>query len=179
MRFGIAVLRIVVGVLLMGHGLQKLKGWFSGGGLEGTGQAFESMGLRPGRAHATASGVSETVGGALLATGFLTPLGAAMITSGQTVAIERVHLKNGPWVADGGYEYNLALIAAVFAVSAAGPGALSLDGALGTERRGAGIALAQLAAGTAAAVPVIARAREASAADAAGGDGAGGDQAPA
>jgi putative oxidoreductase len=159
MRFGLAVLRVVVGVLMMGHGLQKLRGWFGGHGLEATGQAFEGMGLRPGKAHATASGISETAGGALLATGFLTPLGAAMVTGGMTVAIERVHLRNGPWVADGGYEYNLALIAAAFALSAAGPGALSLDDALGTGRRGAGVALAELVAGAAGGAAVIARAR--------------------
>ena len=171
MRFGLAVLRIVIGLLLMGHGLQKLKGWFGGHGLEATGQAFEGMGLRPGKAHATASGISETVGGALLATGFLTPLGAALITGGMTVAIERVHLKNGPWVADGGYEYNLVLIAAAFALSAAGPGALSLDDALGTGRRGAGVALAELAAGAAGGAAVIARARQATAGEAPDGQG--------
>ena len=171
MRFGLAVLRIVIGLLLMGHGLQKLKGWFGGHGLEATGQAFEGLGLHPGKAHATASGISETVGGALLATGFLTPLGAALITGGMTVAIERVHLKNGPWVADGGYEYNLALIAAAFALSAAGPGALSLDDALGTGRRGAGVALAELAAGAAGGAAVIARARQATAAAAPEGQG--------
>ena len=150
----------------MGHGLQKLKGWFGGHGLEATGQVFEGVGLRPGRAHATASGLGETVGGALLATGFLTPLGAALITGGMTVAIERVHLKNGPWVADGGYEYNLVLIASAFALSAAGPGALSLDDALGTGRRGAGVALAELAAGAAGGAAVIARARRSSAGEA-------------
>ena len=166
MRFGLALLRILIGVLMMGHGLQKLKGWFGGYGLEATGQAFEGMGLRPGKAHATASGLSETVGGALLATGFLTPLGAAMITGGMTVAIERVHLKNGLWVADGGYEYNLVLIASAFALSAAGPGALSLDDALGTGRRGAGVALAELAAGAVGGAAVIARAGQASAGEA-------------
>jgi putative oxidoreductase len=171
MRFGLAVLRIVTGLLLMGHGLQKLKGWFGGHGLAATGQAFEGMGLRPGKAHATASGISETLGGALLATGFLTPLGAALITGGMTVAIERVHLKNGPWVADGGYEYNLVLIASAFALSAAGPGALSLDDALGTGRRGAGVALAELAAGAAGGAAVIARARQASAGEPSDGQG--------
>src|SRR3954453_2154053 len=97
MKLGIAVLRTVVGVLFMGHGLQKLKGWFGGYGPDATGQAFDGMGLKPGKAHATAAGASETAGGALLPTGLLTPLAGSMLTGTMTVAIERVHLRNGPW----------------------------------------------------------------------------------
>ena len=80
MKLGLALLRSIIGVLFMGHGLQKLAGWFGGHGLDGTGQFFESLGLRPGRRHATAAGAAETAGGALLAAGLLTPLGATLIT---------------------------------------------------------------------------------------------------
>src|SRR5690349_7308515 len=97
MRLGIAALRIIVGGLFVGHGLQKLAGWFGGHGPEATGQAFESMGLKPGKAHATAAGVAETAGGALLATGFLTPLASATLTGTMTVATERAHLPKGLW----------------------------------------------------------------------------------
>ncbi len=147
MKLGLAVLRGIVGTLFMGHGLQKLAGWFGGHGLQATGEGFASMGLRPGRAHAAAAGVSETVGGALIAVGLLTPLGASLLSGTMLTAIRKVHAANGPWAANGGYEYNLVMLAAVFLVTDVGPGEWSLDEALGIRRAGPGWALAQLAAG--------------------------------
>jgi putative oxidoreductase len=149
MRLGTFVLRTVVGVLFMGHGLQKLRGWFGGHGIEGTGQFFESLGLRPGKQHATAAGAAETAAGALLTLGFLTPAAQALMTGTMAIAIDKVHLRNGPWAAEGGYEYNLVLIASAFAITSAGPGALSLDEALGIEMHGDGWAIAGLGAGIA------------------------------
>jgi putative oxidoreductase len=149
MRLGMLVLRTVVGVLFMGHGLQKLRGWFGGHGIEGTGQFLESLGLRPGKKHATAAGAAETTAGALLTLGFLTPAAQAMVTGTMAIAIDKVHFRNGPWSAEGGYEYNLVLIASTFAVTSAGPGALSVDEALGIDTTGAGWALAGLGAGLA------------------------------
>lgn len=156
MRLGMAVLRVVVGVLFMGHGLQKLAGWFGGHGLDGTGQFFDKVGLRPGRAQATVAGVSETAGGALLALGLLTPVGAAMLTGVMAVAIARVHAPNGPWAADNGYEYNLVLISTVFAIAATGPGRWSLDERIGISSSGAGVGLAELGAGLAGAAATVA-----------------------
>jgi putative oxidoreductase len=145
MRLGIALLRVVVGALFMGHGLQKLAGWFGGYGLDATGGAFEQMGLRPGKVHATAAGVAETTGGALLVAGAATPLASAMLTGVMTTAVEKVHLQKGIWNTEGGYEYNAVLTAALFAITAAGPGALALD----SKRTGAGWAFASLAGGIA------------------------------
>jgi len=147
MKVGITLLRAVVGGFFIGHGMQKLTGAFGGHGLEATGQAFEKMGLRPGKHHATAAGVSEAAGGAMLLTGFLTPLAASMIIGTMSVAVRKVHLKNGPWVTNSGYEYNAVLMASAFAVAAEGPGPLSLDRLLGTERSGLPVALAALGAG--------------------------------
>ena len=79
MKLGLAVLRAVLGALFIGHGTQKLFGWFEGQGLRDTGDSFESMGLRPGRPQASVAGVSETVGGVLIATGFLTPVGGTLV----------------------------------------------------------------------------------------------------
>jgi putative oxidoreductase len=155
MRIGMAVLRVVVGVFFVGHGLQKLAGWFGGNGLEGTAGFFESLGLRPGKAQAAGAGLAETCGGALLALGFLTPLGAAMVTSSMTGAIWTVHAEKGPWVSEGGYEYNVVLAASAFALAAEGPGALSLDDALGTGRSGPMVALAALGAGVAAGAAAV------------------------
>ncbi len=146
-KFGLAALRMAVGGLFIGHGLQKLTGWFGGHGLNATGEAFESMGLRPGKAHAAAAGASETVGGAMLAGGLLTPLGASLLSGTMVTAIRKVHAPNGPWATNGGYEYNLVLLAIAFAVADLGPGEWSLDEALGTRRAGPGWALAQLGAG--------------------------------
>jgi putative oxidoreductase len=145
--FGLALLRVVVGGLFMGHGLQKLTGWFEGYGLRATGESFEAMGLKPGRAHATAAGLSETAGGALIAAGLLTPLGSSLLSGTMITAIRKVHAPNGPWVSKGGYEYNLVLLAIVFAIADLGPGRLSLDEALGIRRAGLRWAIAQLLAG--------------------------------
>ena len=91
------LLRLSVGGFFIGHGTQKLFGWFGGHGLDATGQAFESMGLRPGKRNAIAAGAAEAGGGALLALGLATPLAGAALTATMLTAIHRVHLKNGPW----------------------------------------------------------------------------------
>ena len=141
------ILRVLLGGLFVGHGLQKLKGWFGGYGIEGTGQFFESIGLRPGKKHATAAGAAETAGGALLAAGLLTPAASAALIGVMATAVKTVHLEKGPWVSDGGWEYNAVIIAALATVTETGPGALSLDRALGTELSGPFWAFAALAAG--------------------------------
>ena len=128
MASGRPVLRVVVGGLVLGHGLQKLNGSFDGPGLEGTEQAMGAIGLHPAHYQARAAALSETVGGALTAAGLFSPLGPAMIMGTMLVAIKKVHAKNGVWVSKGGAEYNVTLIAAAFAMAAEGPGPLSLDG---------------------------------------------------
>lgn len=152
MKLARMLLRLIVGSLFIGHGTQKLFGWFGGGGLDATAQMFEQLGMRPGRRNAIAAGMAEAGGGSALVLGLATPLAAAGLISTMLTAIYRVHLKNGPWVSNGGYEYNLVLIAAVTALAEAGPGKLSLDALLGTERSGPEWALAALALGAAGAI---------------------------
>jgi putative oxidoreductase len=159
MNLGLLVLRLVVGLLFMGHGAQKLWGMFGGHGLAGTGGFFEGLGLRPGRLHASLAGFAEFAGGLLLALGLLTPLAAAMLSAVMLMAISTVHASKGIWATEGGYEYNLVLLAAAFAVSATGAGRWSLDHVLGLHLSGAGWALAELAAGAAAAALTLATAR--------------------
>ena len=103
MKFGRLILRLIVGGYFFGHGTQKLFGWFGGYGPEGTGQFFESIGLRPGKLHAQAAGAAEAGGGALLVAGAATPVAASVLIATMLTAIHRVHLKNGPWVSDQGY----------------------------------------------------------------------------
>src|SRR3979409_2753952 len=111
MPLGLLVLRIVVGALFVGQGAQKLFGFFGGHGLDGTGAFFESLGLRPGRMMAIAAGLSELTGGALFALGLLTPLAATLLIAVMVAAIATVHGRNGVWVTNRGFEYNVVLAA--------------------------------------------------------------------
>jgi putative oxidoreductase len=147
MKIGRLILRFVVGGYFFGHGTQKLFGWFGGYGPDATGQFFEGLGLRPGKRHAVAAGAAEAGGGALLVLGAATPFASAALIATMLTAIHRVHLKNGPWVTDQGYEYNLVLIAACAALAETGPGSPSLDEALGIELSGAKAATLALVLG--------------------------------
>lgn len=109
-------LRLLIGGLFIGHGTQKLFGWFGGHGPEGTGGFFESLGLKPGKRNAIAAGAAEAGGGALLATGVALPLAGAALTGTMTTAIRHVHAAKGPWSTDGGWEYNAVLIGATLAI---------------------------------------------------------------
>jgi putative oxidoreductase len=163
MKLGRLLARGVIGGLFIGHGTQKLFGWFGGPGLDGATQMMESLGLRPGRRNALAASVSETAGGTMLALGLLTPVAAASLIGTMITAIRTVHFKNGLWNSGGGYEFNLALIAATLAVVDGGPGRLSLDGALGIDDTGWTWAIAALAAGAAGSALAIEAGRRASA----------------
>jgi putative oxidoreductase len=149
MKLGLTIFRVVVGATMFAHGAQKLFGWFGGHGPDATGQAFDAMGHKPGKRTALAAGASEAGGGALLATGFLTPLGSAATIGVMSQAIRTVHWEKGFFNTEGGYEYNLVLIASALVLADVGPGPLSLDRALGTERSGSLVALAALGAGLA------------------------------
>ncbi len=150
-----AAARAVIGGLFVGHGTQKLFGWFGGPGLPGTRQMMNALEMRPPEQHAVTVGVTETAGGALLALGLATPAAVAGLVGVMITAIRKVHWANGPWNSSRGYEYNLVLIAALLSLAESGPGDLSLDHLLGTERAGVGWALGALAAGAAASVAVV------------------------
>lgn len=124
-------LRLVVGALFVGHGTQKAFGWFGGYGIAGTAGFMEQLGLKPGRLHATAAAVGETVGGLLVLLGLWTPIGAALIVAVMLVAIKSVHLAKGIWNSNGGYEYPMTLIAVALLLAANGPGTYTLPSLLG------------------------------------------------
>jgi putative oxidoreductase len=161
MDLGLIVLRLVVGLLFAGHGAQKLFGVFGGGGLEGTAGMFDNIGLRPGAFNARAAGTAEFVGGLLIAVGLFTPFAAAALIGVMTTAVISVHGPNGIWNTNQGYEYNLVLTAAVFALSAVGAGAWSLDNAFGLDLHGVIWALGALAVGAIAGVGVVVSGRSA------------------
>ncbi|MBB6671223.1 DoxX family protein [Cohnella nanjingensis] len=126
--WGLLIVRLVVGLLFVGHGAQKLFGWFGGHGPKGTGGWMESIGIRPGVPMAIAAGLMELVGGILFAAGWLTPVAAVLIVL-TMLGTFKVHGKNGLWATANGFEYPLTLIAVAVAVAFIGAGDYSLDAA--------------------------------------------------
>ena len=141
------MLRLTIGGTFFVHGTQKLFGWFGGYGPDGTGQFFESLGLRPGRRNAIAAGVTETGSGVLIALGLATPLAAAGLSAVMITALRTAIWNEGFKPATG--EHEVLLAAASLALTETGPGAPSLDSAIGSERHGLGWTLAALGAGAA------------------------------
>lgn len=154
MDAGLLVLRVVVGLLLMGHGLQKLFGWFGGGGLTGTAWFFRSRGYRPPRLMAGLAGGAQLVGGAALAVGLMTPLAAAIVI-GTMLNAAVMHRRNGLWAVDNGYEYPLVIAAVAISLGFTGAGAVSLDAWFGTFEGGVGVGLSAVALGLAAGAAVL------------------------
>ena len=155
MSVGKLAARALIGGLFIGHGTQKLAGWFGGPGLEGTQGMMTALNMHPAKRNALAAGVTETAGGTLLAAGLATPLASAALIGTMVTAIRKVHLANGPWAANGGWEYNAVLIAAATVLAEAGPGPVSLDHAFGTERSGPAWGLGALALGFATSYAVV------------------------
>jgi putative oxidoreductase len=127
LNIGLLLIRLVIGVLFIGHGAQKLFGWFGGYGLKGTGGWFESIGMKPGVTMALMAGLTELVGGVLFALGLVTPLGGILIAATMVMAIAKVHGANGLWSTSNGYEYNLVLLAVTIGIALVGPGQYALD----------------------------------------------------
>jgi putative oxidoreductase len=159
MNLVLLALHVYVGVLFFVHGVQKLFGWFGGYGIAGTAGFMESLGLRPGRLHAWASGLAETIGGLLLALGLVTPIGAALAISVMVTAIITVHGTKGFFNTEGGYEFNLTLIAAAFVLAGVGPGEWSLDNVFNVDWNGTGWALIALGAGIVGGVAAVLQGR--------------------
>jgi putative oxidoreductase len=158
MNAGLLLLRIVVGLTMASHGSQKLFGWFGGAGLRKMAASFESRGIRPGLVNAVLAGLSEFGGGVLLALGLLTPVAGAAIIAVMVVAIVTTNGPRGFFNTDGGFEYNLVLMAAALAVTATGPGTASLDYALGLHVSGVRWGAAALVAGiVGAGIPLLMR----------------------
>ena len=130
-NLAVLVLRLVLGLLLAGHGAQKLFGWFGGPGLQGTSGWMESIGLQPGRLWALMAGLSEFGGGVLMVLGLLNPIGPLGAIGSMAMATVKVHGIKPIWVTEGGAELPVTNMAAATALILNGPGKYSLDRALG------------------------------------------------
>jgi len=128
---GLLVARVIIGLLMAGHGAQKLFGWFGGHGLRGTGAFFEQIGFKPGTAFAAAASISEIASGLLIALGFLGPVGPALMISVMLVAAITVHWGHGLFAGTNGIELPLLYAASAFAFALTGFGQYSLDNWLG------------------------------------------------
>ena len=124
------ILRVPVGLILAAHGAQKLFGWFGGNGLAGTAGWLSSIGIEPDLLMAVLAGGAEFFGGLALVLGLLTRPAALVAAFTMLVAIFSVHISNGLFVADGGYEYALVLMLVLIALAIQGGGYLSIDNAL-------------------------------------------------
>ncbi len=128
--YGLTILRIAVGVIFAAHGSQKLFGLFGGYGLAGTAQWMESIGLTPGYLMASLAGGTEFFAGLALIIGLLVRPAALGLAFLSLVAIFSVHIGNGLFMANNGYEFALALLAGSLAVLVEGAGKLSVDRAI-------------------------------------------------
>jgi putative oxidoreductase len=148
------LLRLTIGPMLMVHGYNKVWG---GGGLEGTGGYFDTLGLRPGKVHATVAAATELGAGGLMTLGALSPLPAAGAIGLMATASQTDHKGKGFLVFKGGWEYTMVVALASFVSAILGPGALSVDGARGKRRRGLRWGLAAALIGMAGAAGILSR----------------------
>ena len=153
MEYGLLMLRLVVGLAFAAHGSQKLFGWFGGGGPAGTAGFFSSLGFRAPAAMALVAGLAELGGGLLLAAGLLTPLAALVLTVVMLNAIATVKWRKGFF--EPGFELDLTFLTVAVAVTATGPGRLSLDHAFGWAEEITGIEWASLVLAVAIVISLI------------------------
>lgn len=150
---GLLLVRLALGPVLLVHGLNKVAG---AGGLGGTTRWFEGLGLRPAWLHARLAAATEVGAATLLTLGLLTGLDATAFVGLMSVAALTDHRGKGFFVFRGGYEYTLVIGVVAIGLAATGPGAWSLDRALGLCLAGAGWAAGALVGGFGAAVALLA-----------------------
>ncbi len=131
---GLLLARLILGVLMVGHGTQKLFGWFGGYGIAGTAGFFEQLGFRPARLFVVTAAITEALSGILIALGLLGPVGPALLLSVMIVAAVSVHWKNGIFATANGIEVPLLYATAAVALAFTGYGLFSLDAVLGIDR---------------------------------------------
>jgi putative oxidoreductase len=152
---GLLLIRLVVGLLVFGHGTRKLFGWFGGAGLRANAGVFESLGYRPGILAALAAGVCEAGAAVLFLLGLATPLAGAMLL-GSMLNAAMVQRVNGLWFANRGAEYPLVLATIAAMLAFTGPGRFSLAEALDLRLHGWAWGVGALLAGALGAAAILA-----------------------
>lgn len=152
----LALPRFAAGLLMTGHGLQKLAGWLAGRGLTGTEAMLTALRARPARWWSVGLALAETVGGVLMAVGLVEPLGQIAVVAVLAAAIALVRAPKGLWNHNGGYEYPL-LLAIVAIATGLAPAGASLDTALGIALPGWLATLAAIGAIAAVGLAVVSR----------------------
>lgn len=108
--YEVTLFRIMIGIIFAAHGAQKLFGLFGGYGIEGTAGFMESIGLTPGYLMAFLAGAGEFFGGLFLIAGFLTRFAALTTAIISIVAMITVHINNGFFMSNNGFEFILLLL---------------------------------------------------------------------
>lgn len=156
MSTGLLIIRLLIGVLLVGHGVQKLFGWFGGPGLERTAIGFDRLGFHPPKLMAWIAALGELASGISIASGFLFPAGCAALI-GVMINAGAVHFPNGLWIQKQGYEFTMVLGGLAAGLAFTGPGEYSLDHAMDLDLTSARWALAAIVTGSAGGVGTLAR----------------------
>jgi putative oxidoreductase len=146
------LIRLALGLMLITHGSNKI---FGSGGIDGTSQWFEALGLRPGHFHAWLAATTEIGGGALMCIGLLFPVPCAAFVGLMVVAALTDHRGKGFFVFKGGWEYAGVVAAIAAALGITGAGRWSLDYATGSQRHGLGWGSVALAVGVVAGVGTV------------------------
>jgi putative oxidoreductase len=156
MDIGLLIMRVVLGAFIALHGTQKATHLWGGGGLEASSAEFRADGFAGGKVTAFIAAGTQIAAGIALVVGLLTPLASAGVIAVMAIATI-VKTRQGFWSQNGGYEYPLFLTVLGVAVAWTGPGALSLDAALGlSDLWVAGVSMAATLAGFAGAAATYA-----------------------
>lgn len=134
-NISMTILRVIVGIVFIAHGSQKLFGLFGGYGLEGTGQFMASIGLQPGYLMALLAGLGEFIGGVSVLFGLLTRLGSLLLIAVSLVAMFVVHIHNGFFMASNGFEYILTLLTLSVVLLIEGSGKYSIDNLINKDKK--------------------------------------------
>jgi putative oxidoreductase len=137
MSYGVLLIRVFVGLAFVGHGTQKLFGWFGGYGPQGTGGFFAQQGYRMGVVMAVVAGLCEAGGGTLLALGLATPLACALVAIVMLNAIGAVTFKRNTFML--GSELEISYLVTAVGLAAIGPLRFSLDRAIGWDDNISGV----------------------------------------